>query len=276
MRRVAILLVVLAAAFYGVWPALSLYQLQLAFERGDGDLLARKVDLASVAAGLAPLAVPADAIDPERRERARAALARPAALLDLFARAQEPSAALSEIVAGIVRAAPAGLLVPSATVADGRSKAGAVTAPGDRPASPFRTLSEAEAEQKTARRQQQAPAASPVRTLSAGEAEQRAERTAAQARQTGSPVRTLSAEEAEAKQQGRRVAAPSAATSPSRSTSAPPPARAIGFANLRRIAPKGPLSISVGLARDAASAGSDLTAELAFRGFDWKLVALGP
>jgi hypothetical protein len=275
MRRVAILLVVLAAAFYGVWPALSLYQLQLAFTRGDGDLLARKSDVASVAAALAPLAVPADATSPERLQRAQAALARPAALIDLGARVRESSATLSDLVAGIVREAPAGLMVPSATVADGRSQQPVATPPETRPASPFRTLSEREAEQKAARRQQQAPAASPVRTLSASEAEQRAERAAVHARPTASPVRTLTAEEAEAKRQGRRAAAPAAASSTTADAAAPQ-TRGIGLANLRGFAPKGPLSLAVALARDAASPGSDLTAVLAFRGFDWKLVALGP
>lgn len=276
MKRIAVLLALLAAAFYGVWPAISLYQIQLALERGDGDLLARKADLGAVATSLAPIAVASDAAA-SLQERAQAALARPAALIELYVRSQKQAAPLGEIVAEIVRATPSGALLPTAASTAGAAGApsGSSAQPAARAASPVRTLTQSEAEQKSQR--QPMPAASPVRTLSTSEAEQRAARTAAHARPADSPVRTLSPAEVEAKQQGRRAGSGAAATEPSIvNAAAVPTAHAQGALHLRGVAPRGPLTIAVALSRNAAAVQPELTAELAFRDFDWKLIRLAP
>lgn len=49
-----------------------------------------------------------------------------------------------------------------------------------------------------------------------------------------------------------------------------------GIANIKRLGFDGPLGISIGVAKDTAATEPDLTAHLAFTGFDWKLVGLTP
>lgn len=281
MKRIAILLALLAAAFYGVWPAISLYQIHLALERGDGDLLARKADLGAVAISLARIALSSDAAA-SMKERTQAAVARPAALIELYARSQQQAAPLGEILAEIVRATPTGALIPTAASPVGAPSAprATINPPAARPASPVRTLSQSEAEQRSQR--QPAPAANPVRTLSANEAEQRAARTAAaHTRPAGRPVRTLSPEEVAAKQQGRRAATGAGVTDQPAANAADAAAAggaqapAQGRLHVRGVAPRGPLTIAIALSREAA-AQPEMTAELAFRNFDWKLVRLAP
>lgn len=49
-----------------------------------------------------------------------------------------------------------------------------------------------------------------------------------------------------------------------------------GIANIKRLGFDGPLGIHIGVARDVAATEPDLTAHLAFTGFDWKVVGLTP
>lgn len=71
---------------------------------------------------------------------------------------------------------------------------------------------------------------------------------------------------------------PSPAGSPSSTAGAPsqPPREKPGLANVKRVAMTGPLALEIGVARDKAASVPDLTAQLAFTGFDWKLVGLVP
>lgn len=50
----------------------------------------------------------------------------------------------------------------------------------------------------------------------------------------------------------------------------------LGIGNVKRLAFTGPLAFEVGIARDPAATQPDITAQLGFRGFDWKLVGLIP
>lgn len=52
--------------------------------------------------------------------------------------------------------------------------------------------------------------------------------------------------------------------------------RRFGLANVKRVSINGPLSFSVGVARKADAAEPDVTAEMRFTGFDWKVVSLIP
>ena len=54
------------------------------------------------------------------------------------------------------------------------------------------------------------------------------------------------------------------------------PRQKFGFRNVKRLAFTGPLAFEIGVARDTAAASPDLTAQLGFTGFDWKLVGLTP
>jgi hypothetical protein len=49
-----------------------------------------------------------------------------------------------------------------------------------------------------------------------------------------------------------------------------------GYSNIKSVAPVGPLSFEVGFNRNSDSAKAELTATLAFSGYDWKIVSLVP
>ena len=49
-----------------------------------------------------------------------------------------------------------------------------------------------------------------------------------------------------------------------------------GFSNVKRLGLNGPLSLELGIAKDAAAADADVTAEMSFTGTGWKLTALRP
>ena len=57
---------------------------------------------------------------------------------------------------------------------------------------------------------------------------------------------------------------------------ATPPRRRLGLANIKSYRIAGPLSLAVGVARDAAATEPDVTVELAFTGADWKVVGIVP
>jgi Protein of unknown function (DUF2939) len=71
------------------------------------------------------------------------------------------------------------------------------------------------------------------------------------------------------------------AAEPAQAPASPPAAGgaanpAIGLGNIKSFGFEGPLAMQVGVARNAAAAGPDLTAGIAFRGSDWKLTKLVP
>lgn len=70
------------------------------------------------------------------------------------------------------------------------------------------------------------------------------------------------------------------ATAPAPAAPAPatPPAApaAFGLSNVKSFGINGPLGFSVGVAKDQSAATPDLVADMAFSGFDWKLVGLRP
>ena len=50
----------------------------------------------------------------------------------------------------------------------------------------------------------------------------------------------------------------------------------MGLANVKRFGMSDPLSFEIGVAKDPAAAEPDLTAQISFKGFDWKLTGLVP
>lgn len=54
------------------------------------------------------------------------------------------------------------------------------------------------------------------------------------------------------------------------------PKRRFGLANIKRVSITSPLSFTVGVARKADATEPDVTAEMRFTGFDWKVVSLIP
>ena len=75
-------------------------------------------------------------------------------------------------------------------------------------------------------------------------------------------------------------AAPAESTPPAVDSARAPDARKprekLSFANVKRFAFTGPLAFEVGLAREKAATVPDITAQLGFKDFDWKLVGLVP
>ena len=57
---------------------------------------------------------------------------------------------------------------------------------------------------------------------------------------------------------------------------ASPAPAAVGIGNIKSFAVTGPLSFSVGVAKSAASALADVTVDMGFTGFDWKVVGVRP
>lgn len=64
------------------------------------------------------------------------------------------------------------------------------------------------------------------------------------------------------------------APAPAATGKEPPPS--FGLANIKRFAFLGPLAFEVGVAKDANATAPDVTAQLAFTGFDWKVVQVVP
>jgi hypothetical protein len=54
------------------------------------------------------------------------------------------------------------------------------------------------------------------------------------------------------------------------------PKRSVSLANIKTFGMNGPLGFSVGVAKDPSASVPDVTADIAFTGFDWKLVGLRP
>jgi hypothetical protein len=71
------------------------------------------------------------------------------------------------------------------------------------------------------------------------------------------------------------VPTPAPAPAPATTTPAAAPAT-FGVGNVKSFSINGPLGFSVGVAKDQAAVTPDLVADMAFSGFDWKLVGLRP
>lgn len=67
---------------------------------------------------------------------------------------------------------------------------------------------------------------------------------------------------------------PATPSQPAQASTAPRPTFGIG--NVRRLSINGPLSFTVGVARNAAASEPDLTVVMAFTGGDWKVVSVVP
>jgi Protein of unknown function (DUF2939) len=76
---------------------------------------------------------------------------------------------------------------------------------------------------------------------------------------------------------GSKPAEPQAAPAPKEASAPSSGAKpSYGLSNIKRFGFAGPLGLELGVAKDAAKAGPDLTAGMTFTGFDWKLTRLVP
>jgi hypothetical protein len=66
------------------------------------------------------------------------------------------------------------------------------------------------------------------------------------------------------------------AQAPADGSQTPGEPKRYGMANIKSVMPTGPLSFEVGVAREAAAPAPDLIVEMSFTGLDWKVTALTP
>lgn len=264
--------IVLAVAFYLVWPAWTAYQIRDAMIRRDTATLASHIDeramqramrgvvaaevrrtmdrLLSELGPAGQLLAPQikDEIAARLTQAAQAAVATPATVMRAVA-AKEPAKVIEEIVVSEARTA-GGIMglsrqiiareqqAPRAGTASTAAKTPEKGAVPGRP-SPFRTVGDTEK-----------PLEPPPGTKTGG---------------TAKPWRTVGGD------------APSGAPGASKPVEVPKgPYDSLGLTNIRRIAFKGPLVIVADFEREAKWGGGAFTARLAFRGLGWKLVAIEP
>jgi hypothetical protein len=72
------------------------------------------------------------------------------------------------------------------------------------------------------------------------------------------------------------VAQPKPAAQPTPSAGGSGGKQQLSLANVKHVAMTGPLGFEIGLAKDATAKEPDVTAQIGFAGFDWKLVGLVP
>lgn len=257
MRRWAIVItgVLLAlAAFYGAWPAYTGYVIRTAIKGGDAASLAAKVDFAAVRANLRPVVVTeVQRMIEERRENGNA-LTRSIArrmnggltrrlTLTVVDRVATPENTIRLAHYGgtlrqfLRRAVTDELARPGATEA-GTGGAGG---------------SAIEKEARELRR------GVLDRILGRSGKRDKGGAVAAEPAKTAEP-------------QAPSQPAPEPAAVPE----APPVPRKLTLANVKRLALTGPLTLEVGINRDASQHWAEITAVLQFTGLDWRVVALVP
>lgn len=222
MRRILILLVLMAAGFWIAWPAFSGYRIHAALKAGDAATLNGTIDFASVRASLRPIV--AKEVEKRLAEQLTASGPGGAALRGEITKQLLPAAVEGVLV---------GLVTPESAIRlyrDGGALRDGLT----------RLISEQSA--KAGGLDKLAGAGGLERVLGGKK----------------SPVTDITDRADGAKPQQ------------------PAPAQGFGPGNIKSFAFNGPLAMRIGVAGDAAATEPELTAELSFRGLDWKLTGLEP
>ena len=240
MKRIALGILLALIGFYGVWPAWSGYRIRQAIENEDPALLAAKIEFPAVRAALKPVV----AAEVERT----------------IERALKDAGPLGGLISGQIKGDIAGRIIDSSinTIVtpenvikiahDGKSLREAIERVMKEQVGLGGILGGGDGKpgggfgglggilEKLGQRRQPAPAGSEPQT----------------------------APDAGAKE-----------TSPAQ-TGARPGKRRFTLANIKSFRPIGLLGFAIGVARNAAAAEPDITAELRFTGLDWKVVSLIP
>lgn len=247
MGRVLFLLVVLAGGFYVGWPAFSAYQLHSGLTGGDPQLVAQKVDFASVRESLKP-AVEAQV----RSEISRLANASGSGTEQIV----EPMVPqiTEQVLATVVTPENAVRLAQGTGTVTQRVQAmvreqvqavGSVTG----------GLIDRLRSQSGGGQRDQTGGFGALSGLTSGQAADRVREGLAGTFGADQPAGTPPAETAPSGEAGDT---------------------SFGFANIKSFEVTGPLSFAIGVAQDTAAAEPDVTAEIGFREFDWKLIGLRP
>jgi Protein of unknown function (DUF2939) len=242
--RIGLAVLLLVAGFYVAWPAYTGYRIKTALETSDPGLLAAKIDFDQVRTSLRP------AVTAEVTKAAAAGVqAGGAANAELL---QQMTAKLLPTVVDKVLAETVTPETLLRVYKDG----------GDLKATLTKIMSEKTGGGLGSPSGAAAPGAGGLGDL-----------VGAAARSAGiDPGKALGG------LFGKKDSAPAepAATQPAPATPAAPSGKGVSLANIKSFGFSGPLSFYVGVAKDPASAVPDVTADMAFTGGDWKIVAVRP
>lgn len=242
MRKLLVLLILVAVGFYVGWPAWSGWQIKQAFDTGNAALLESKVDFPAVRNALKPLV---ETEVGKRIDKAIAELGGGGAVLGQRLK-QEMAPKLAEAALNAI-VTPANLV---RIVAEGRDLRQSVEKVIGEEMGKQGGLGGGTAAGGAASGGLRGQIAGRIGGILGGGS-------------NSSPVRTVDPNEAQ----------PKAGTS---GPAAPPQKKAFSLSNIKHVVPTGLASFEVGVARDAAAPTAEVIAEMAFTGSDWKLVALKP
>jgi hypothetical protein len=247
MKRLIGLIVLALLGFYVAWPAWTGYQIKTAIDAGDAATLDRKIDFASVRAGLKP-----------------AATVRVSEMFDRMQSQAGPTGSLiatqikGDVVPKIVETSLATLVTPEnliRVVKDGRAWKESVDSILREQIGKFPGIG---GDGTTRGGGLQLPGGVELPGGLSGLAD----------KWSGKALEGLNS-------LGKKPdAGPAPAPAPSAGGTAPSPAFGIG--NVKRFAFLGPLAFEVGVAKDAAASEAEVLVQLAFTGGDWRVVQVVP
>lgn len=262
MRRIIVLALFLAIGFWGVWPAVSGWQIQSALKDGNAAALSSKIDLDSVRASLKP------AVGSEVGKRLDEALAKagPGGLVlggdlkkQLVPQIADRAVATIVTAENMIRIYRDGGAIKDSVakiIGEQMGNAGGLGALGGAGSAGGAGLGDlAKGLGGAAGGLDKLGGAGGLGGLLGGGRK--------------SPVTDITGRDdtaSAAKPDTKETAKPDA--------KAPP--EGFGLGNIKSFGLSGPLGVYVGVAKDSAAKEPDLTAEMSFTGFDWKLTGLRP
>ena len=242
MKRIAVVVLLAIAGFYGAWPAWSGYRIKTAIETGNEAVLEAKIEFPAVRTALKPIIT--------------------AELERTVAVALKDAGPLGGLISGQLKGERVGRLVDSAMNS-------LIT-----PANVVKIAHDSKTLRESVERvvKEQLGGLGGLGGILGG------------SRSGGSgpgPTPNDASKDAGSKPaptggqaSGQLPGQPSGQTSGQ--PGAEPGRRHFGLSNLKRISINGPLSFSVGIARKPEATEPDVTAEMRFTGYDWKVVSLTP
>lgn len=245
MGKIIGLIIVALLAFYAGWPAYSGYRIKTALDTGNPDLLAAKVDFDGVRQSLAP-AVSAEVEKAMTASLQQAGPGNEALIQQLKA----------QVMPKLVESTLASVVTPETILRIYREG-------GD-----FRTTLRTIVGEKTGGGGLGGLTGAGTNSGPTGDIAARVGKALQGAGiDPGTALGGLLGKKADASTPPAPVPAPAGATGGQPQFS---------LANIKSFALNGPLSYSVGVARDPAASDPDVTATIAFTGGDWKIVGLTP
>ena len=244
MKRIALVVLLAWLGFFVGWPAWSGYRIKTAIENEDAALLDSKIDFPAVRASLKPVVT----AEVERT----------------IARALKDAGALGGLISNKVRSDLAGRMVDNA-IDSVVTPANIIQISHDR-----KSIREA-IERVTA----QHVSGGIGGVLGRGGSGEPA-KPGGGIGGLGGILEKFGKARHEGDQPKPAEAETKPAATPPKGQAGAPGKRRFGITNLKRISITGPLSFSAGVVRDPVTTEPEVTAEMRFTGFDWKVVSMIP